>query len=276
MSKPITQSAPAKAPVILYGISDGKARAAVFKGPDIEAAVKAAEIVKLAVLHSDSDDARKLARELPIGRIGAKGVNIAPFVRKDLFERLTTLAKQAGAASGSDGAPGGAKADAPEQPKSKSGGPRLPVDWGDLKVGDLVLSQDKDPKQGWWQTIVAEIAGDVIKLRWPDEPRGRPVLKPRLALGLMFAGDLSKPLPSAAAKPGNGTASAYPQNWGSIGTGHIVLAKEDGPMQQWWEAKVIAQEGEAFTLEWRDHPGLPPIKRPRFGLALIHPNPKAR
>ena len=77
-------------------------------------------------------------------------------------------------------------------------------------------------------------------------------------------------------KPGSGTASAYPQNWGGIGSGHIVLAKEDGPMQQWWEAKVIAQEGEAFTLEWRDHPGLPPIKRTRFGLALIHPNPKAR
>ena len=140
-----------------------------------------------AVLQGDSDEARKLARELPIGRIGAKGVNIAPFVRKDLFERLTAIAKQAGPALDSEGAPGGDKADVPEQPKSKSAGPRLPADWADLKVGDLVLSQDKDPKQGWWQTIVAEIAGDVIKLRWPDEPRGRPVLKPRLALGLMFA-----------------------------------------------------------------------------------------
>lgn len=275
MTKPVSPSAPPKLPAILYGITDGKARAAVFKGPDIEAAVKAAEIVKFSVLQSDSDEARKLARELPVGRIGAKGVNIAPFVRKELFERLTELAKHSRLVPSSNGTAADGKADAGHS-KSKSAAPRLPADWADLKVGDLVLSQDKDPKAGWWQTIVAEISDDVVKLRWPDEPRGRPVLKPRLALGLMFAGDLARPVASPATKPANGTTSAYPQNWGGIGTDQIVLAKEDGPMQQWWEAKVIAQEGEVFTLEWRDHPGLPPIKRPRLGLALVHPNPKAR
>jgi hypothetical protein len=200
-------------------------------------------------------------------------VNIAPFVRKDVFERLTSLAMQSEAGSSSNGAAADAKAGLPEQAKAKPKGARLPADWADIKVGDLVLSQDKDPEAGWWQTIVAEIAGDVIKLRWPHEPRGRPVLKPRLALGLMFAGDPAKPLP--ALKPSNGSASAYPSNWASITTGHVVLAREEGPMQQWWEAKVIAQEGEVFTLEWRDHDGLPAIKRPRFGLALVHPNPKA-
>ena len=44
-------------------------------------------------------------------------------------------------------------------------------------------------------------------------------------------------------------------------------------MQQLWEAKIAGQEGELFVLEWRDHPKLPPIRRPRLELALVHPNP---
>lgn len=62
MNKPTSQSAPTKLPVILYGMSDGKARAAVFKGADIEPALKAAEIVKLSALQSDSDEAQTLPR----------------------------------------------------------------------------------------------------------------------------------------------------------------------------------------------------------------------
>jgi hypothetical protein len=47
-------------------------------------------------------------------------------------------------------------------------------------------------------------------------------------------------------------------------------------MQQFWEAKITHQQGELVTLEWRDHPKLPPIKRSRLELGLVHPDPKAR
>jgi hypothetical protein len=275
MTKPNSQPATVKPIVVLYGMSDGKGRAGVFKGPDIEPALKAAGLLKFSVLAGESDEARKLARELPPGRIQAKGQNIAPFVRRDLFERLAAIAqKERG--SGGEG-PGKDEAGVDSGGLAETGKPRLPTDWTDIKRGDLVLAQGKDPAEGWWQVIVVDVTGDLIKLRWPDEPRGRPVLKPRLALGLMFAGDPGKPFPSnVKSNSKDGPVAAYPNNWGEIGVGHVVLAKEDGPMQQFWEAKITSQEGDLFTLAWRDHPKLPPVTRQRLELALVHPNPKAR
>src|SRR3569833_1248677 len=100
MTKPNTQAAPAKPIVVPYALSDGKGRAGVFKGPDIEPALKAAGLLKFSVLAGESDAARKLARELPPGRIQAKGHNIAPFVRKDLYEKLTALGQKEGSSNG--------------------------------------------------------------------------------------------------------------------------------------------------------------------------------
>ena len=274
MTKPNTQMASAKPFVVLYAMSDGKGRAGVFKGPDIEPALKAAGLLKFSVLAGESDEARKLARELPPGRIQAKGQNIAPFVRRDQFERLAALAQKQ---RGSDGGTAATAADIGKGGLAESGKSRLPADWADIKKGDAVIAQDKDPADGWWQTIVTDITGDLIKLRWANETRGRPILKSRLALGLMFAGDPGKPLPSTNnSKSKEAAISAYPNNWAEVGVGQVVLAKEDGPMQQFWEAKVTAQEGEVFTLAWRDHPKLPPIRRQRLDLALVHPNPKPR
>lgn len=275
MTKPNAQAAPAKPIAVLYAMSDGKGRAGVFKGPDIEPAIKAAGVLKFSVLRGDTDEARKLARELPPGRIQAKGANIAPFVRRDLFEKLVALAhKERGLADQAAEPERGDRA--PTDGETGKGKPRRPVDWADIKRGDLVVAQDKDPADGWWQAIVVDVTGDLIKLRWSNEPRGRPLLKSRLALALMFAGDQAKPLPSSSAKAGNGSSAAYPNNWTDIAVGHVVLAREDGPMQQLWEARITGQEGELFVLEWRDHPKLPPIRRQRLELALVHPNPKPR
>jgi hypothetical protein len=56
----------------------------------------------------------------------------------------------------------------------------------------------------------------------------------------------------------------------------IVLAKEDGPCEQWWEAKTIKLDKNVFTLQWRDRPDLSSIEWPRSSLGLVHPAPKAR
>ena len=70
--------------------------------------------------------------------------------------------------------------------------------------------------------------------------------------------------------------TVYPRHWSVIGLNQIVLAKEDGPAEQWWEAKTIKLDKDVFTLEWRDHPHLPAIVRPRSALGLVHPAPKVR
>lgn len=188
-----------------------------------------------------------------------------PFVTKDIYEQIKALG--------------------PQQQKNGKGEittvasaavqVRLPVNWDDIKVGDRVLAQDTDPADGWWQVTVTEVHGDLFKLRWPREERGRPFQRHRATLGLICPGETKEPVKpdpkQAAPEP-----AVYPAHWSVIGLNQIVLAKEEGPMEQWWEARTINLVKDAFTLEWRDHPQLPAIVRPRSALGLVHPAPKVR
>ena len=52
--------------------------------------------------------------------------------------------------------------------------------------------------------------------------------------------------------------------------GHLVIAQanaEDG----WWEAVVIAREGDMLTMRWRDFPGYPKFVQHRTAVALLKP-----
>jgi hypothetical protein len=279
MTKAFAQPAKPQAAsaVILFGmIETGKPRAGTFRGPDIEPALKAASLLHLSVLTADSSEARELAGKLPAGRIQAKGHNIVPFVRNELYKRIAELSKPSvAAASANQSSPNDQKKSG-ETLKLSGASPRLPRNWDDINVGDLVISQDADPADGWWQAIVIEKNGDRFKLRWQQLARGRPIQKHRLTLALMYAGASSDLAERQAGKSSSGTAATYPQDWAAIAPEQIVLAREDGPMQQWWEAKTIGQDKDSFTLQWRDHPALPNIVRPRLALALVHPKPKAR
>jgi hypothetical protein len=138
------------------------------------------------------------------------------------------------------------------------------------------LAQETDPEDGWWQVTVTEANSDLFKLRWPGSGRGRPFQKHRSTLGLICPGEIKetvKPDPKQAAAEPN---AVYPRHWSVIGLNQIVLAKEDGPAEQWWEAKTVKLQNDVFTLEWRDHPQLPAIVRPRSALGLVHPAPKVR
>ena len=118
-----------------------------------------------------------------------------------------------------------------------------------------------------------EKAGETCRLKYAASGVGRPIQRHRLALALMYPGqDLAA---VSTAKDGkSGDHPTYPKNWASIGLGQTVLAKEDGPMQELWEAQgAISQKGESFTLQWRDYPDLGEIVRPRHALALVNPNP---
>ena len=152
---------------------------------------------------------------------------------------------------------------------------RLPVNWDDIKVGDRVLAQDTDPADGWWQVRVTEVHGDLFKLRWPREERGRPFQRHRAMLGLICPGETKEPV-KPDPKPAAAESAVYPAHWSVIGLNQIVLAKEEGPMEQWWEATTINLDKGVFTLQWRDYPQLPVIMRGRSALGLVHPAPKVR
>ena len=70
----------------------------------------------------------------------------------------------------------------------------------------------------------------------------------------------------------NSPPSAFPQNWQEIAVGQLVIAQETEPSDGWWEAIVVAVDGDALILQWRDYPKLPKIKRHRTAVALLKPS----
>jgi hypothetical protein len=65
-------------------------------------------------------------------------------------------------------------------------------------------------------------------------------------------------------------AQGLPRTWDEIAPGHLVVAQEP-PEYGWWEAVVIARDGDKVTLRYRDYPGLPKFVRHRSAIALMSP-----
>jgi hypothetical protein len=65
-------------------------------------------------------------------------------------------------------------------------------------------------------------------------------------------------------------ATGLPRTWDEIAPGHLVIAQE-ALDYGWWEAVVIARNGDMFTLRFRDYPKLPKFVRHRNAIALISP-----
>ena len=63
-------------------------------------------------------------------------------------------------------------------------------------------------------------------------------------------------------------AAGLPSSWDDIAPGHLVIAQE-ALEYGWWEAIVIARNGDMLTLRFRDYPKLPKFSRHRAAVALI-------
>ena len=267
--------------MVLFGVDEsGKPKAARFSNGQAELAMKAAAQLKLQVLPVNDNKTADLAARLPNGRVHANGKGFIPAVRRDLYSKLLEASGQApvpeAAASSVSAAHGSANPPAGKRPDT----------WRDIAAGHIVIIQEDDPKDGWWEAIVVAVTADMLSLRWRTRPRQRAVARNRFSVGLMYPDSgRSKAQPSATPKNGNhkkpsdaapatAAKSAYPRSWAEIGPDHLVLACEDGPLGQWWEAIVVSQQGETFTLRWRDYSDLPTIVRDRQALALLHPSDK--
>jgi hypothetical protein len=72
---------------------------------------------------------------------------------------------------------------------------------------------------------------------------------------------------SAAEAP----APGLPVTWDDIAVGHLVIAQE-GVKDGWWEAIVLARDGDMLTLKWRDYQK-PNVVRHAGAVALLKPGP---
>jgi hypothetical protein len=167
-----------------------------------------------------------------------------------------------------------------------AGALRLPHDWEHIEVGDLVVAQSPDAEDGWSEAVVTGKTGEMLTLRWRESPRQKAITRHRLNLArlcpaggadtaahgsassLAAASKADQPPPAAPSSDG---PDRYPATWEDIRADHVVVAKEEGPFQSWWEAIVTEASGDALTLRWRNRPQLPPIARHRLHVALMLP-----
>jgi hypothetical protein len=269
-------------PLVLFGIdSRGKPKAARFGREHASLAIKAATQLQLNVLASNDPKVAEIAARLPVGRVHATGRTFVPFIGRDLYDRLIAAAPNGNLHQPPTPPASGARSGAAGSRPPESS-PNLPRNWHEISVGDLVLAQE-DPEEGWYESIVVEVANDMFTLRWRDYPRCRRITRHRLRLGLLYPGPRSSAETGKSGKvSGQGrhdkTVKAnpvgdhgLPKDWDDIDINTLVLAKTEGPWANWFEAIPIERAGDGFKLCWRDYRSLPPAIRPRSDLALICP-----
>ena len=63
-----------------------------------------------------------------------------------------------------------------------------------------------------------------------------------------------------------------PKSWDDIAVGHLVIAHESAA-EGWYEAIVLARDGDMLTLKWRDYPQQAHVLRHAGTVALLKPTP---
>ncbi len=221
-TKPPTAPKPMTKPALVVFGTDSlsKPHASWFPAEEQEAAINAAGVMGFSTLVVATDEQVELARKLPRGRIFDGGKAFVPFVKHVLHVKIIKLAAnqpksdqtraegqdQVGNAAGAqasspaaheptaaaDGAPPvltntgpapatGAAAGSPSHMLSSPH--RRPKHWDEITGGDLVLAYDAD-SEAWYEAIVLQIDGDLLRLRWRDYPLERiaPQRRDQLAL----------------------------------------------------------------------------------------------
>ena len=106
-------------------------------------------------------------------------------------------------------------------------------------------------------------------------PSVGPTLYGKLVEQLKLAG---QPVPGEAEQSEAGRSSAdqpapgLPATWDDIAVGHMVIA-HDSVNAGWWEAIVLARDGDMLTLKWRDYPYQANAVRHAGAVALLKPTP---
>lgn len=236
--------------LIVYGFGDDqKPRAALFIEPEIELARKAADLMGLNVYDGETPNLPKALKTVPKGRVYASGWGFVPYVRRPLFDGLL---KAIGVT-------------APKPPKTIPQ-PKLPTSWDSIDVGHLVLAQADSAANGWWETLVESVDGDMLRLQARDFPDVQ-VVRHRSAVALLFTTDYVAPKQTKDGAPG------LPIDWRRSAVGQLVIAQEDNPENGWWEAIVAEINGDTLTLRWRDYQKQPKFNRSRHAVAMLNPTP---
>jgi hypothetical protein len=279
---------PVKIPaVILFGKDrTSKPHASFFLEGDLAAAVKAAELMKMRVLLTDTEERRAVAAELPQGRIfQASGRAFVPFVSAQLYRRLVALA-----AGGGLGLPGD-----PNHPRAAEPTPNRGV-LGQFSTGQAMMALAAPAVApgsffGRGATEVPRAAKNApaatpdsnkAHLGPPEGAEGASIGKKPVKTSSYWPSPATtrhqvtapkKPYygrPGTGDRPRQAAQMARPKRPQVTAAGMVVLASV-GAGEGWWEADVLEVHDDLLTLQWRDCPDEPSFVRRKSQIALLFP-----
>lgn len=108
--------------------------------------------------------------EVPVTewQLDANGQPVLPIIPTSAFDRLQSLSRQAAAGDPIGITEVGAPvADEVPEPDLSQAGKLL---WDAIRVRGLVLAQESDPADGWWEAIVLAARNGQLTLCWRDYP----------------------------------------------------------------------------------------------------------
>ena len=100
-------------------------------------------------------------------------------------------------------------------------------------------------------------------------PPVRPSLYEKIVEQLRLSG---QQVPHETPETANEAPPELPSSWGDIAVGNLVIAQESRAAG-WWEAIVLARDGDMLTLQWVDYPRWPQVVRHADSIALMKPGP---
>ncbi|MGP2490703.1 hypothetical protein ACTDI4_03590 [Mesorhizobium sp. PUT5] len=246
ISKPISKLV-AKLPaacLIVFGLdANGRPHASWFGDEDVALARKAAAMMGMVAVAATSEALRRLAAQLPAGRVFASGRAFVPFVKGGLYSELVAQLP-AGAGAAAEGAEAGARA-------AKAAG----VHATPATAPHKPAGRDRGAGAAPPAETAASAQGGPAESNSGSAAQTKP--EPANPVGTTTAASPADP--------------ARQSGWAVITAGDLVLAKEEGEAEGWYEARVVELRGELFTLTWRDWPELGRIVRRAEHIARLHP-----
>lgn len=158
--------------MFVFGLDEsGKPRAAKF-ADTLDSTATVCLDMGLKVVASIPTEMTELVAKLPLGRVYASGKAFVPNIRKDLYDKI--IAGLAKAAEDGDNPamqlnrePASLAEQAPCVSPTTSG---LPGSWETIGLGHMVLIHE-GPNDGWWEAVVEDRDGEILKLRYRDYPK---------------------------------------------------------------------------------------------------------
>jgi hypothetical protein len=148
--------------IVLFGLDDGKPRAARFLDDNENLLARLAQALGLRMGIATGSKYDDTLDEIPLGRVYATGKGSVPNIGQDLYDKLNALV---------GGEPG---------PISKA----LPKTWDDIAAGHLVVVQESIA-DGWFEAIVTARDGDMLTLKFRDYPSQPEITRPLTAVALL-------------------------------------------------------------------------------------------